>query len=214
MKKLEAQYHLKDADGRRYQLTSLLNPNPDPPNLTYKFKGVTKVWRWTKERMLEEDAKGRIIVPKEGKGIPRYKRYLDEQEGIPVDDFWDDIGFVAGGESLGYPTQKPKALLERIIKASSNEGDVVLDAFCGCGTTIDAAEGLHRKWIGIDISPIAVSLIKRRLEEHVQERSVRSSTCVASRQMKHPHSSFGRKIRLRFRIGGSRSSMCSRPRSA
>ncbi|MBI5477051.1 MAG: restriction endonuclease [Ignavibacteriales bacterium] len=162
--KAEQQYSLIDEDGRRYQLTSLLNPNPDRPNLTYKFKGVTKVWRWTKERMMDEDAKGRIIVPKGGKGIPRYKRYLDEQEGIPIDDFWEDIKFVSGNESLGYPTQKPKALLERIIKASSNEGDVMLDAFCGCGTTIDAAEGLHRKWIGIDISPIAVSLIKRRLQ--------------------------------------------------
>ena len=161
--KVNQQYSLVDEEGRRYQLTSLLNPNQNRPNLTYKFKGVTKVWRWTKERMLEEDAKKRIIVPKSGKGIPRYKRYLDEQEGIPVDDFWDDIKFVTGNESLGYPTQKPKALLERIIKASSNEGDVVLDGFCGCGTTIDAAEGLHRKWIGIDISPIAISLIKRRL---------------------------------------------------
>ncbi|MEO8168899.1 MAG: DNA methyltransferase [bacterium] len=161
--KANAQYSLIDEVGRRYQLTSLLNPNPNRPNLTYKFKGVTKVWRWTKERMLEEDAKGHIVVPREGKGIPRYKRYLDEQEGIPVDDFWEDIKFVSGNESLGYPTQKPKALLERIIKASSNEGDVVLDAFCGCGTTIDAAEGLHRQWIGIDVSPIAVSLIKRRL---------------------------------------------------
>ncbi len=158
------QYSLVDQDGRRYQLTSLLNPNPNRPNLTYSFKGVKKVWRWTKERMQEEDAKGRIVIPKGGKRIPRYKRYLDEQEGIPVDDFWDDIKFVAGNESLGYPTQKPKALMERIISASSNKGDVVLDAFCGCGTTIDAAEGLHRKWIGIDISPIAFSLIKRRLQ--------------------------------------------------
>ena len=85
--KSEAQYHLKDADGRRYQLTSLLNPNPARPNLTYKFKGVTKVWRWTKERMLEEDAKGRIIVPKEGKGIPRYKRYLDEKKEFQLMTF-------------------------------------------------------------------------------------------------------------------------------
>ena len=96
------QYSLKDEDGRRYQLTSLLNPNPDRPNLTYKFLGVTKVWRWTKERMQQEYEKGRIVVPRGGEGIPRYKRYLDEQEGIPIGDFWDDIGLAAGSERLGY----------------------------------------------------------------------------------------------------------------
>ena len=85
----EAQYANIDEDGRRYQLTSLLNPNPDRPNLTYEFKGVTKVWRWTRERMEEADREGRIVVPKGGKGIPRYKRYLDEQQGIPAGDFWD-----------------------------------------------------------------------------------------------------------------------------
>lgn len=158
------QYSLIDENGRRYQLTSLLNPNPDRPNLTYEFKGVTKVWRWTKERMLEADREGLIIVPKGGKGIPRYKRYLDEQEGIPVDDFWDDIELVSGSETLGYPTQKPQALLERIIKASSNPGDVVLDPFCGCGTAVAAAQALDRQWIGIDITHLAIALIKHRLE--------------------------------------------------
>lgn len=158
------QYTLRDENGRAYQLTSLLNPNPDRPNLTYEFKGVTKVWRWTKERMLEEDAKGRIVVPRQGKGIPRYKRYLDEQEGIPLDDFWDDIDFAAGSERLGYPTQKPLELLERIIKASSNPGDIVLDAFAGCGTTIAAAQKLDRKWIGIDVTHLSIALLKYRLE--------------------------------------------------
>jgi site-specific DNA-methyltransferase (adenine-specific) len=81
------QYSHSDETGRRYQLTSLLNPNKDRPNLTYEFKGVTKVWRWTRERMLQEDANGRIVVPRAGRGIARYKRYLDEQEGIPVADF-------------------------------------------------------------------------------------------------------------------------------
>jgi site-specific DNA-methyltransferase (adenine-specific) len=89
-----------------------------------------------------------------------------------MDDVWDlPILNSAAKERLGYPTQKPKALLERIIKSSSNEGDLVLDGFCGCGTTIDAAEGLHRKWIGIDISPIAISLIKRRLH-HTYKKSL------------------------------------------
>ncbi len=129
------------------------------------FKSVTKVWRWTKERMLEADREGLIIVPKGGMGIPRYKRYLDEQEGIPVDDFWDDIELVSGSESLGYPTQKPLALLERIIQASSDEGDVVLDPFCGCGTAVHAAETLKREWIGIDITHLAISLIEKRMKD-------------------------------------------------
>jgi site-specific DNA-methyltransferase (adenine-specific) len=163
--RVKKQYSLKDENGRYYQLTSLLNPNPDRPNLTYEFKGVTKVWRWTKERMMEEDRKGNIVVPRGGKGIPRYKRYLDEQEGIPVDDVWNDIELVSGNESLGYPTQKPLSLLERILQASSNEGDVVLDPFCGCGTAVHAAEKLNRKWTGIDITHLAISLIEKRLRD-------------------------------------------------
>jgi DNA modification methylase len=161
----EQQYSLRDKDGRAYQLKSLLNPNANRPNLTYEFLGTTKVWRWTRERMLAEYEKGRIVVPREGKGIPRYKRYLDEQEGIPVSDFWDDIEISSGQEKLGYPTQKPEALLERIIKASSNEGDLVLDPFCGCGTTVQVAQRLNRRWIGIDITHLAIGLIKKRLSD-------------------------------------------------
>ncbi|MDR3733980.1 MAG: DNA methyltransferase, partial [Acidobacteriaceae bacterium] len=163
--KSEKQYSLKDEHGRRYQLTSLLNPNSDRPNLTYEFMGQTKVWRWTRERMQAEYDKGNIVVPREGKGIARYKRYLDEQEGIPVSDFWDDIEITAGAEKLGYPTQKPEALLERIVKASSNEGDVILDPFCGCGTTVQVAQKLNRNWIGIDITHLAIGLIKKRLSD-------------------------------------------------
>ncbi len=161
----DEQYSLIDENGRRYQLTSLLNPNPDRPNLTYTFKGSTKVWRWTRERMEEADRQGLIVVPKGGKGIPRLKRYLDEQEGIPVGDFWNDIGIALGAERLGYPTQKPEALLERIITASSNKGDLVLDPFCGCGTTISVAQKLNRRWIGIDITHLAIGLIKTRLKD-------------------------------------------------
>lgn len=161
----EEQYALIDEKGRRYQLTSLLNPNPDRPNLTYEFRGVTKVWRWTRERMEEADRQGLIVVPRGGKGIPRLKRYLDEQEGIPVGDFWEDIPIAAGSERLGYPTQKPEALLERIITVSSHKGDVVLDPFCGCGTTIAVAQRLNRKWIGIDITHLAIGLIKHRLQD-------------------------------------------------
>ena len=163
--KVEQQYSLTDENGRRYQLTSLLNPNLNRPNLTYEFKGVTKVWRWTKERMLQAEADGRIVVPRDGKGIPRYKRYLDEQEGIPVDDFWSDIEIAGGSERLGYETQKPLALLERIIQASSNEGDIVLDPFCGCGTAVVAAQKLNRRWIGIDVTHLAINLMRTRLKD-------------------------------------------------
>jgi site-specific DNA-methyltransferase (adenine-specific) len=160
---MESQYNLKDPDGRRYQLTSLLNPNPDRPNLTYEFKGVTRVWRWTKERMLEADAKGQIVVPKGGEGVPRFKRYFDEQEGIPVSDLWNDIDIVTGNERMGYPTQKPLSLLERVLSASSNPGDVVLDPFCGCGTTIAAAQEMGRRWLGIDVTYIAIGQVEQRL---------------------------------------------------
>ncbi len=108
---------------------------------------------------------GRIIQTKPGT-VPRYKRYLDEMPGIPLQDLWDDVKPVQSqaAERLGYPTQKPLALLERIIRTSSNEGDVVLDPFCGCGTAIVAAHTLSRKWIGIDITHLSISLMKFRLK--------------------------------------------------
>ena len=156
---------IEEGTGRRYQLTSLLNPNPDRPNLTYEFKGVTRVWRWTKERMEEADRNGLIVVPRGGKGVPRFKRYLDEQPGIPVGDTWNDISIAAGKERTGYPTQKPLALMERIIKASSNPGDFVLDPFCGCATTCVVADRLERQWVGIDISPNAIRQVNDRLRQ-------------------------------------------------
>jgi hypothetical protein len=106
-----------------------------------------------------------LIVQTSSDSVPRLKRYLDEQEGIPVDSVWSDIPPIQSQseERLGYPTQKPLALLERIIKASSNEGDIVFDPFCGCGTTIAVAQRLKRRWIGIDITHLAVTLIKHRL---------------------------------------------------
>lgn len=162
--KTDEKYSLIDDDGRRYQLTSLINPNPDRPNLTYEFLGVTRVWRWEKSRMLEAYERGEVVQTSPG-SVPRQKRYLDEQRGKPIGDVWTDIAPVnaRADERLGYPTQKPVALLERILKASSNEGDVVLDPFCGCGTTIDAAQRLKRKWIGIDITHLAIALIRNRL---------------------------------------------------
>jgi site-specific DNA-methyltransferase (adenine-specific) len=157
-------YSLRDADGRAYQATSLLNPNPDRPNLVYEFKGVTRTWRWTQERMAAADQAGLILTPKGG-GVPRFKRYLDEQKGIALDDVWTDIQAVnaMARERLGYPTQKPVALLNRIIEASSKPGDIILDPFCGCGTAIASALGRGRRWIGIDISNLAVQVIQDRM---------------------------------------------------
>jgi site-specific DNA-methyltransferase (adenine-specific) len=145
--------YVEPETGRRYTLGDLTNPNRDRPNLTYEFLGVNRVWRWTKERMQEAYEQGLIIQSHPG-AVPRLKRYLDEQEGIPVSDVWIDIPPVQSQsrELLGYPTQKPLALLERIINASSFPGDIILDPFCGCGTAIAAAQKSGRKWIGIDIT--------------------------------------------------------------
>ena len=126
--------------------------------------GVTRYWRYSEERMAELIEQGRIVQTRPG-SVPAYKRYLDEMPGVPLQDLWTDIGPIASQakERLGYPTQKPQALLERIIQASSNEGDVVLDPFCGCGTAVAAAENLKRRWIGIDVTHLAVALMKSRL---------------------------------------------------
>jgi site-specific DNA-methyltransferase (adenine-specific) len=158
--------YIEPNTGRKYRLADLTNPNRDRPHLTYEFLGVTRVWRWTKERMKKAYEDGLVVQSKPGK-VPSLKRYLDEQEGNPVDDLWDDIPPIQAqsSERLGYDTQKPLALLERIIKASSNEGDIVLDPFCGCGTAVVAAQKLKRKWIGIDITHLAINLMRNRLKD-------------------------------------------------
>ena len=163
--KTAAKYsNIEPGTGRRYELKDLTNPNPDRPNLTYEFLGVTKVWRWTKERMQKAYDEGLVVQTAPGR-VPRVKKYLDEQKGLPIGDVWSDIPPLnsQAAERLGYPTQKPLALLERIIKLMTDEGDVVLDPFCGCGTTVDAAQKLGRRWIGIDITYISVDLIIKRL---------------------------------------------------
>ena len=164
--KTEAKYCHKDADGRKYTLGDLTNPNPNRPNLTYEFLGHKKVWRWTKDRMQEAYETGLVVQPSPG-AVPRVKRYLDEQEGKSLDDVWTDIPPInsQATERLGYPTQKPLALLDRIVQASSNENDIVLDAFCGCGTALVAAQKLKRQWIGIDVSPTACRVMAKRLEK-------------------------------------------------
>src|ERR1043165_5078091 len=162
--KTATKYSHRDARGRVYRLDSLINPNHDRPNLTYEFLGVRRVWRWTKDRMQAAYEKGLVVQTKPGT-VPQLKRFLDEQRGRPLDDVWDDIPPLnsQASERLGAPPQNPVALLERIIAMSSPVAGLVLDPFCGCGTTIDAAEKLGRKWIGIDITALAISLIKNRL---------------------------------------------------
>ncbi len=123
---------------------------------------------YSKERYEELMKEGLIVFPGKKDAVPSYKQYLDDSKGNLLCDIWTEIPPInpMAKERLGYPTQKPVALLERIIQASSNEGDVVLDPFCGCGTAVAAAEKLGRKWIGIDITHLAIALIKKRLNDH------------------------------------------------
>ena len=155
--------------GRKYRLGDLTAPGgaaPSKGNPHYEFLGVTRYWRYSKENMQKLYDEGRIVQTKPG-GVPAYKRYLDEGKGVPLHSIWDDINPVlgAGGERLGYPTQKPLKLLERIIEISSKPNDIVLDAFCGCGTAIVAAQNLGRQWIGIDISPTSCRVMAKRLRD-------------------------------------------------
>jgi len=160
---VEKAYRHEDEHGQ-YRLLPLLNPNDNRPNLTYEFLGVTRVWRWTRERMEKAYKDGLVVQLKPG-AVPQYKKYLASSKGKTVTNCWTDIRQAAGNESLGYPTQKPLALLERIISSSSKPGDVVLDPFCGCGTAVHAAERQRRHWIGIDITHLAIALIEKRLRD-------------------------------------------------
>ena len=159
--------HVDAETGRRYTLDKLTAPGgASKGNPQYEVMGVTRYWAYSRENMQALIDAGRVVQTKPGT-VPRYKRYLDEMSGVPLQDLWVDIGPLASRskERIGYPTQKPLALLERIIKASSNEGDIVLDPFCGCATACVAAENLGRRWIGIDISSKAVELVNMRLQQ-------------------------------------------------
>ena len=169
---LDAKYPNRD-EGRRWQSVTLRNPGIRP-NLQYLYtasNGVTYIhhpngWAVGQERMERYDREGRLHFPKRPEGALRLKMYEDESPGERIQNLWDDIPPIGAqaAERLGYPTQKPLALLERIIAASSNEGDVVLDPFCGCGTAVHAAQKLNRQWIGIDITHLAISLIEKRMK--------------------------------------------------
>ena len=155
--------YVEPETGRRYSSSDLTNPNRDRPNLTYEWNGHSRVWRWTRERMQAAHDNG--LLHYTATGLARQKRYLDEMQGNPVDSIWDDIGPLPSKskERVGYPTQKPLKLYERIIAASSNPGDWVLDPFCGCATTPIAAELLGRRWVGIDIWDQAYETVLERL---------------------------------------------------
>lgn len=164
--------HIEPETGRRYRLGDLTGPGGAAKgNPQYEVMGVTRFWRYSKSKMSELIAQGRVIQTSPGR-VPAYKRYLDEMSGVPLQNIWDDISPVSaqGTQRIGYPTQKPLPLLERIIKTSSNENDVVLDAFCGCGTALEAAQTLGRQWIGIDISPTACRVMAKRLRDNCKLR--------------------------------------------
>ncbi|MFM7910139.1 MAG: DNA methyltransferase, partial [Microcystis sp.] len=131
----------------------------------YDWKGIKKLWRCPIETMQKYEEQNKLYYTRNG--TPRLKQYLEEMPGVPLTNLWNDIPPInsQASERLGYPTQKPEALLERIIEASSNKGDIILDAYCGCGTTIAVAERLERNWIGIDITYQSISLMLKRLED-------------------------------------------------
>jgi DNA modification methylase len=166
---VEKFYRHHDEKGQ-YRLDHVIRSSTmgERPNLAYEYKGYTPRWGWRAvlEKIEKLDAEGKLVWSKSGR--PYMKRYLAEQKGTPVSSVITDIPPISpqSAERLGYPTQKPLALLERIIKASSNPGDIVLDAFCGCGTALVASQQLGRRWLGIDISPTSCNVMGARLEKN------------------------------------------------
>ena len=158
-------YKYTDEDGRKYRLVSLLGPGGAAKgNPFYEFLGVSRYWVHSKAKMQELYEKGIIIQTKPG-AVPQKKRYLDEAPGVPLQDIWTDISAVQGGalENCNYPTQKPEALLERILLTATNPGDLVFDCFMGSGTTQAVAMKLGRRFIGADINLGAVQTTTKRL---------------------------------------------------
>ena len=167
---IDAFYTHRDPDGRQWRRSDLTAAGVRHGSSGKPWRGIDVAakgnhWKFTIETLDKLDAEGRIHWPKKIAGVPMYKRYLDEMKGVVLQDMWNDIKPMHNldKDRLGYPTQKPIALLERVVLASSNPGDIVLDPFCGCGTTVEAAQKLGRTWIGIDITHLAISLIKVRL---------------------------------------------------
>ena len=185
-------YRHREPDGRRYRKDNLTAARPGgdtsyewrvkrpeggeweadltdewmTPLSAWEYRGVPpyngRYWAYSREKMRSFAVSNRLAYA--STGMPTYKRYLDEMPGVPLQDLWTDITNASGKERVGYPTQKPLALLDRIIKASSDEGDMVLDPFCGCATACVAADRLGRQWVGIDLSPLAADLVERRMQ--------------------------------------------------
>jgi len=175
---VESHYRfIEEGTGRRYRKDNLTAAKPGG-DTSYEWNGARpysgRYWAYSKERMQQFEDKGLLIYTRTG--MPELKRYLDEMPGVPLLDLWTDIDAInsRAAERLHYPTQKPLSLLVRIISSSSNPGDVVLDPFAGCGTTVDAAQKLGRRWIGIDITTLAVDLIDVRLR-HAYSESIRTT---------------------------------------
>ena len=151
--------------GRRYELDNLIGPGgASKGNPRYEFLGVTKFWRFKRERMEALYREGRIVQPSPG-AVPRYKRYLDEMPGLALQDVWTDINAINSQavEAVNYATQKPEGLMDRIISLATKEGDLVLDCFCGSGTTAAVAERLNRRWIACDLGRFAIHTTRKRL---------------------------------------------------
>jgi len=167
---IEAKYDRRDEKGRFTDGPVIRGASMgERKNLVYEYKGYTPDkygWRLEKGKLKQIDKEGNLGWSSNGK--PFRKLRPENDKGEPIGNFWNDISLINSQavERLGYPTQKPEALLERIIKASSKEGDVILDAYCGCGTSVAVADRLNRQWIGIDITYQSISLILKRLEEH------------------------------------------------
>ena len=161
----KSRFRFQDDSGRFWTDGDLTAKGLTGGGYEYEYKGKTELWRVPLETMQRLDSEERLHFTRTG-GI-RIRRYLDELPGRPVQALWTDIPPInsQAQERTGYPTQKPLSLLERIIAASSNEADVVLDPFCGCATACVAADRLNRKWVGIDISPKAVELVNMRLQQ-------------------------------------------------
>lgn len=177
---LEKFYSHVDKDGRRWLSRDLTAAGVRHGESGKPWKGIDITakgvhWKFTIQKLDELEKQGRIYFPKKAGGMPRYKQYLNESKGVLLQDIWTDVSVISSHakERLGYPTQKPEALLERIINTSSNPMGIVFDPFCGCGTTLVVAYRLKRRWIGIDISPTACNLMGQRLRKlHAQYKVV------------------------------------------
>jgi DNA modification methylase len=157
--------YVEAGTGRRYRLVSMIGPGGKAKgNPQYEVMGVTRYWRYSKQTMQDLIERGLVVQSKPG-AVPNHKYYLDEGRGVPVQSLWDDIANLQASdmERTGYATQKPEALLDRIVNASSEPGDLVADFFCGSGTTAAVAEKLGRRWIACDLGRFAVHTTRKRL---------------------------------------------------